>query len=155
MMSSCLLGLAALAVSCAAAGCSTVEPGSQLAIAPIAFDENYFYCKVEPVLMAKSCGAGDPALGDTGSCHASVTHFRLDTSATTPVPCDNLTPTAAVPISSQTNYQAAQGEMTLDPDTAPLFTHPTQKTSHPRQIFTPDSTEAGIIRDWATRYASH
>ena len=104
----------------------------------------------------QSCGTGDQSLGDTSGCHATVTHFRLNVSNTTPVPCNGLTPTGAVPISSQANYQAAQGEMTLDYPNAPLIAWPTQKfQGHPRQIFKPDSDEYNSIKDWATKYASH
>jgi hypothetical protein len=137
--------------------CSTIEPGSEFAIASVIYDANYFYCKVEPeVLMAKSCGSGDASKGDTSGCHASVTHFRLNVSATRPVMCNGLTPTENVPPSSQGNYEAAQGEMTLDYPNAPLIAWPTQKFSgHPRQIFTSTDPEYDIIKDWATKYASH
>jgi hypothetical protein len=138
--------------------CSTVEPGTEFSIAAVTYDENYFYCVVEPkVLMAKSCGSGDPSRGESaGSCHATVTHFILNVSSTTPVPCNGLTPTGAIPPSSQANYQAAQGEMTLDYLNAPLIAWPTQKyPSHPRQIFTSSDPEYDIIKKWATQYASH
>jgi hypothetical protein len=137
--------------------CSTVEPGTQFAIAAVTYDANYFYCVIEPqVLMAKSCGAGDSSKGDTSGCHATVTHFRLNISATQPVACNGLTPTDVVPPSSQQNYQAAQGEMTLDYANAPLIAWPTQKFSgHPRQIFKDSDPEYGLIKDWATKYASH
>ena len=147
----------ALALPGLASACSTIEPGTEFSIAAVTYDENYFYCVIEPkVLMAKSCGTGDQSLGDTSGCHATVTHFRLNVSNTTPVPCNGLTPTGAVPISSQANYQAAQGEMTLDYPNAPLIAWPTQKfQGHPRQIFKPDSDEYNLIKDWATKYASH
>jgi hypothetical protein len=152
----CRATLALVLAGCAAA-CSTVEPGSQFAIAAVTYDDNYFYCVVEPkVLMAKSCGSGDQSQGDaSGGCHESVTHFRLNPTAKA-VMCNGLTPIEAVPIASQANYQAAQGEMTLDYANAPLIAWPTQKFSgHPRQIFKPDSDEYNIIKDWATKYASH
>ena len=102
------------------------------------------------------CGTGDQSLGDTSGCHATVTHFRLNVSNTTPVPCNGLTPTGAISTASQANYQAAQGEMTLDYPNAPLIAWPTQKfQGHPRQIFKPDSDEYNLIKDWATKYASH
>jgi hypothetical protein len=147
----------ALVVIGSGSACSTVEPGNEFAIAAVTYDENYFYCVVEPkVLMAKSCGTGDQSQGDaTGGCHSSVTSFRLNPTATA-VMCNGLTPTEAVPLASQANYQAAQGEMTLDYVNAPLIAWPTQKFSgHPRQIFKPDSDEYNIIKDWATKYASH
>src|ERR1041385_5377723 len=57
---------------------TTVDPGADFAVADIVFDQNYFYCKVEPVLFANGCGTGDPSKGDTqGSCHFSATSYRL------------------------------------------------------------------------------
>ncbi len=77
-----LLGLVSAGLS---AGCgdqgffpTTVDPGADFAVADIVFDEKYFYCRVEPVLFANSCGAGDPAKGDPqGGCHFSATAYRL------------------------------------------------------------------------------
>jgi hypothetical protein len=148
-----MLALAFLGLGSA---CSTVEPGTEFSIAAVTYDANYFYCVVEPkVLMAKSCGTGDPAL-DSSGCHATVTHFRINVASMTPVACNGLTPIDAVPLSSQANYQAAQSEMTLDYENAPLIAWPTQKFSgHPRQIFKPTDPEYDIIKDWATKYASH
>jgi hypothetical protein len=141
----------------AASGCSTVEPGDQFAIAAVTYDENYFYCVVEPkVLMAKSCGSGDQSQGDAaGGCHQSVTHFRLNPTVKA-VACNGLMPTEAPSTASQANYEAAQGEMTLDYANAPLIAWPTQKFSgHPRQIFKDTDPEYDIIKNWATKYASH
>src|SRR5262245_11111739 len=130
---------ATLAVAMAGLGlsCSTVEPGADFAIAAVTYDQNYFYCEVEPkVLLAKSCGTGDASLGDTSGCHATVTHFILHVSQLTPVTCNGLTPTGAISLSSQANYQAAQSEMSLDYVNAPLLAWPTQKfKGHPRKIF--------------------
>src|SRR5262245_44408092 len=122
--------------------CSTVEPGAEFAIAAVTYDENYFYCEVEPkVLIAKSCGTG--IAGDTSGCHSTVTHFRLNVTMTsTPVQCDGLTPTGGISQASQANYQAAQGEMTLDYANAPLIAWPTQKfKGHPRKIFSETDPE--------------
>ena len=146
----------ALFVCCILGSCSTIEPGSQLSLAPVTYDENYFYCEVEPkVLTTKSCGSGNPAQGDTsGGCHANVTSFKLTT--VMPVTCNGLVPTGAISADSQNNYQSAQSEMSLDIENIPLLAWPTQKiSSHPRQVFAPDSAEAKIIQDWATKYATH
>lgn len=133
----------------AAAGCSTIEPGSQLSIAEVTYDENFFYCQVEPsVLIGQSCAGGDALRGEsTGGCHASVTSFTLRT--TTAVPCDDLVPSGAIGSGSRDNYAAAQSEMAIDVSSAPLLTRPTQKTAHPRVVFTDDSPEAAIVREWA------
>jgi hypothetical protein len=138
----------------AASGCSTVEPGGNPQIAQVVYDDEFFYCQVQPnVLVAKSCATGDPAMDTSGGCHASATSFRvLPLGANDMVTCDaSGKRTGNVSQVAGSNYGAAQAEMTPNAETAPLFTHPTQKTSHPRQIFDPASTEADIIREWARR----
>jgi hypothetical protein len=141
----------------AGAGCSTVDPGSSLALAPVVFDEGYFYCQIQPnVLESKSCGSGDSSQGDAaGGCHSRVTQFVLQT----PVPaihCNGNVPVDSPPPAAVQNYQTATEEMTLDIENAPLLAWPTKKiASHPRQIFAPESPEADLIRQWATKYSSH
>jgi len=48
-----------------------VDPGPNYSLADISFDADYFYCHVEPeLIVAKSCGSGDPAKGDSpNACH--------------------------------------------------------------------------------------
>src|SRR6185436_9237247 len=68
-----------------AAACSTIEPGGNPQIAQVVYDEDFFYCQVLPnVLMAQSCGSGDPAQDPAGGCHASATSFRLVPVSTPP-----------------------------------------------------------------------
>jgi hypothetical protein len=84
-----------------------------------------------------------------------VTQFVLQ-DVTTPVACNGIMPSGAISPASVQNYQKASEQMSLDVDNAPLLAWPTKKiTSHPRQIFLPDSAEADLIRQWATKYASH
>src|SRR5437773_6715573 len=53
---------------CCALGCDTVDPGPNFVVPDERFDEDYFYCHVEPeVLFAKKCGSGEA--GDNGNCH--------------------------------------------------------------------------------------
>jgi len=66
-----VFGLLGAALAVTSMGCgdrgffpTTVDPGPDFAVADIVFDQNYFYCKVEPVLFANSCGSGDPSKGD-------------------------------------------------------------------------------------------
>ena len=135
-------------------GCSTVEPGDDPKIAQVVYDEDFFYCQVEPkVLVAQSCSSGDPSKDASGGCHATATPFRvLALDPNDMVTCDaNGRHTGSVPQVAQSNYGAAQAEMTPNAETAPFFTHPTQKTNHPRQIFDTSSMEAEIIRQWAQR----
>ena len=61
-----------------ATACTTVDLGPDFQFADVVYDEGYFYCRVEPVLVELRCGAGDPARGDaSGGCHSNVTPFRL------------------------------------------------------------------------------
>jgi hypothetical protein len=133
------------------AGCSTIEPGGNPQIAQVVYDEDYFYCQVLPnVLMAQSCGAGDPNQDAAGGCHSTRTSFRLVPVSAAPTCTDNRR-SGDLPAGAADNYIAAQGEMTQDPSTTPLLTRPLRKTSHPRQIFDEQSPEADIIREWAQR----
>jgi hypothetical protein len=142
---------ATLLLAIAVGGCSTIEPGGNPQIPQVVYDEDFFYCQVLPnVLMAQSCGSGDPAQDPAGGCHASATSFRL-VPVSTPPECNGNRRTGDLPAGAADNYTAAQAEMTQDPLTTPLLTHPTKKTSHPRQLFDERSPEADIIRQWAQR----
>src|SRR6185503_17379858 len=133
------------------AACSTIEPGGNPQIAQVVYDEDYFYCQVLPnVLMAQSCGSGDPVQDTAGGCHATATSFKLVPVSSPPM-CSGKRRTGDLPAGAADNYTAAQAEMTQDPLTTPLLTHPTKKTSHPRQIFSEQSPEADIIRTWAQK----
>lgn len=132
-------------------GCSTIEPGGDPKIAQVVYDDDFFYCQVQPnVIVPQSCATGDPAK-DTGGCHATTTPFRvLPLDPSDMVACDpNGKHTGGISQTASFNYGAAQSEMTPNADTAPLLTHPTQKTTHPRLIFDTNSMEADIIRQWA------
>jgi hypothetical protein len=138
---------------------TTVDPGADFGVADVVFDEGYYYCKVEPMLLVEQhCGSGDPARGEAANgCHATVTSFRLtdymplvaDTCGGSVVPG-----TLSTPAIAQQNYQGAQARMRRDPDNAPLLLRPTGKAQHPRLIFEPTSPEADIIRQWATQYST-
>jgi hypothetical protein len=153
--------LAPLAMLFAAAGaslgsgCSTVEPGDDFDIAEVVFDENYYYCKIEPMMFAKGCGSGDP--NPESGCHFNVTALRLTDYA--PLVGDScgggvvpgLPPTSA----ARNNYTVTQAQMRLDPNTAPLLLYPTdQASAHPRKMFDLQSPEADLIRDWATKFST-
>jgi hypothetical protein len=133
--------------------CSTIEPGDRPGITDPVYDADFFYCEIEPnVLMAKSCATGDSAQGDMGGCHASATPFRLlplDVNAA--VQCMGDRVIGDVSLTSRSNYTAAQAEMTQNPDTTPLLTHPTGRAIHPRTIFDASSSEADLIRQWAAK----
>lgn len=148
-MGSTLIGVALL-------GCGTVDPGPNFQFADVVFDANFFYCKVEPMLVQEKCGAGDPTK-DSSGCHFNVTSFRLQDHP----PGDSLAncgggvvPAGNVSTVSQANWGAASGKMDTDPERAPLLRRPTQEDLHPRQIFPAKSPQADLIRQWATHYSS-
>ena len=159
------LATLALASGCGPDGATpgTVKPGRDFSIADVIYDENYYYCTVEPMLFATKCGPGDTGQGDgNGACHYNVTSYRLsnydlgqpgvklvgDTCGGSNVP------STLVPPQAKANYSASQAKMQLDPNLAPLLNRPIKKTAHPRQIFASASPEADIIRDWATKYTT-
>src|SRR6478752_22196 len=114
------VGLVALAAGCGEEGLlpTTVDPGADFAVADVVFDENYFYCEVEPQLFANRCGSGDPAKGDaSGGCHFAVTSFRLtDYMPRVSEGCTNGVPApGSVTEPARQNYRAAQARMKLDP----------------------------------------
>ncbi len=155
--------LAALLTACTTEdlGPDTVDPGPDFSLAEIVFDENFYYCRVEPILFQHRCGPGDPARGDAANgCHFNVTSFRLtDYVATTPPlladTCSGaLVPGVTAPSGARANYQRAQANMDVDPDQAPLFLRPTGVARHPRKLFDQGSAEAQLIRDWAERFSS-
>ena len=136
---------------------TTVNPGSDFNVADVVFDDSYFYCQVEPVLFNRQCGPGDAAAGDaTGGCHYNVTSYRLTNYM--PLVADtcmgNVTAPGSVTEAARQNYQTSQARMKRDPEIAPLLQKPLRNAPHPRQIFSSDSAEAEIIRQWATRFSS-
>jgi hypothetical protein len=156
---SALAGLVLLTTSCGDHGLlpSSVDPGADFVQEDVTFDEEFCYCRVEPMLFQQGCGAGsgdDPANG----CHFSVTKFRL----TEYMPlvserCNEsgaLLPGATKPTAAKQNYAAAQARMKRDPSLAALLQRPLGNTQHPRRIFAENSPEADVIRQWATQFAS-
>ncbi len=133
-------------------GCGTVNPGQDIEFAQITYDQNFFYCAVEPMLFAQHCGPGqgsDPASG----CHFNVTPFRLSDHPL--VTCSGNNPTSLqIPAEAQSNYTAASREMSTDSTRAQLLNRPTKQAAHPRQIFAPNSAQANLIRQWAMKYTS-
>jgi hypothetical protein len=135
----------------------TLDVGENFQVAEIVYDENYFYCQVEPILFERGCGSGDPNLGETAQgCHFNRQRLRLtDYDPLTAEQCAVDRDTElALSSAAQQNYQSAQLQMEVDPERSPLLNRPTSTVAHPRVIFEPDSAEADIIRAWAARYSS-
>lgn len=135
----------------------TVDVGENFQVAEIVYDENYFYCQVEPVLFERGCGSGDPSLGETAQgCHFNRQRLRLtEYQPLTSEQCDaSFEGELLVSPAAQQNYQSAQLQMEVDPERSPLLNRPTSTVAHPRVIFELDSAEAEIIRAWGSRYSS-
>ncbi len=135
---------------------TTVDPGPDFNVSEVVFDENFFYCRIEPMLFNRGCGPGDSAQGDpSNGCHYNVTSYRLtDYSPLVADSCDGLVPQTNVPPAARQNYQLSQARMKRDPELAPLLTRPTGETVHPRTIFDSSSAEADLIREWANQFSS-
>jgi hypothetical protein len=151
-----VLGAALLLPS---AACTTVEPGQDFNIADVVYDENFYYCRVEPMLFQQKCGPGDPGQGDSaGGCHFDVTSYRISNYSPLvgePDLCGGtLVPPSAPGPEAKNNYSASQAKMQLDPNLAPMLNRPVGKAAHPRKIFEADSPPADLIREWATKFST-
>jgi len=154
-----LVGLLLCTSSCGDDGLfpTSVDPGADFVQEDVVFDDEFFYCRVEPVLFAQSCGSGVAGTDAPNGCHFSVTKFRLtDYTPRVAASCvgDALGPGAFVPTEARQNYTAAQARMKRDPDLAPLLQRPLAKSRHPRTIFEESSDDANVIRQWATQFSS-
>ena len=137
--------------------CETVDPGPNFVVSDETFDQNYFFCHVEPeLLFAKNCGPGDTSMGDTGNgCHynsSAVSGMALIQHD--PVPCDmNDVPDSTMigaGSPAQSNFQSASLEMSRDYLTAPIYVRPTG-ANHPRPIFTTTDPVVQVIATWAQK----
>lgn len=164
MLAPLALGLLVTCVaSCGEEGLlpTTVNPGPDFVQEDVIFDEEFYYCRVEPELFAlrdpatqTSCGAGKAGMDAANGCHFSVTKFRLTEympKVSDTCQGDALGPTSVVPVAAQQNYAAAQARMKRDPKLAQLLQRPLGKAQHPRQIFAENSAEAAVISQWATK----
>lgn len=160
---SCQLACAAasalllVVLSCGEQGLTptTIDPGADFVQEDVTFDEEFFYCRVEPMLFAQGCGSGVAGQDPANGCHFSVTKFRLTDYGPPRVNegCsgDALGPGALVTMAAQQNYTAAQARMKRDPNLAALLQRPLGNAQHPRRIFAENSNEAAIISQWATQ----
>jgi hypothetical protein len=156
-----LVGLVLATTSCGDDGLfpTSVNPGADFVQEDAIFDDEFYYCRVEPMLFAasQSCGSGVAGKDPANGCHFSVTKFRLtDYTPLVATTCvgDALGPTSAVTMAAKQNYTAAQARMKRDPQLAALLQRPLGHAQHPRQIFAENSGEADVIRQWATQFSS-
>ena len=132
-------------------GCGTVDLGDNFVPPDLMLDEDFFFCRIQPeVLAPNSCASG--MAGEGGSCHTARSALRLDPMAETDPPpaCDGDDVVGAVPDSYQRNLNAVRTAVQSDPLSSPLYRRPVNLDSHPRQIFEESSPEADLIVRWIT-----
>jgi hypothetical protein len=143
-----LLGIV-FAQACAAQNgvTGTVDPGANFVAPDLALDESFFYCRIEPeVIERHGCASG--AAGEQGLCHDSRTALRL-IGSDTPANCDGTGRVIGNPPDAYSkNLEAVRFFVQSDPLTSPLYLRPTQRVSHPRQVFDVDDPAAQLIEEW-------
>jgi len=141
---------------------TTVDPGANFSIPNVSFDQDYFYCHVEPELVvAKRCGPGDPAVDSPNSCHftaSAVSGMALQDHS--PVDCgggDHPVSLSQVGTggAAQANFEAVSLEMSKNYLSAPVYVRPSGSGGvlyHPRQIFAPDDPAVNaLLATWASK----
>jgi len=132
-------------------GCWTVDPGDNFVPPDLSLDEDFFYCRIQPeVIAAQGCASG--MAGEAGECHSARSALRLDPAGETDASpaCDgnSLAAGATVPQSYMDNFQNVQFTVQADPLSSSFYRRPVGLDSHPRQIFPEGSPEAGLIVEW-------
>lgn len=128
-------------------------------VADVSFDEDYFYCHVEPeFIAAKRCGPGDPAKGDPpNTCHFTASAVSamvlLDHPAVECGGGDHPVDRSQIGTGSpaQSNFQAVSLEMNKDYLSAPLLVRPSGMY-HPRVIFDINDPQVrSLLMTWASK----
>jgi hypothetical protein len=152
-----ILGVLMLAHAC---GCGvqngitgTIDPGDNLIAPDLALDDDFFYCKIEPlVIQQKSCANG--ASGEQGRCHDSRSALRLMASDAS-APCNAAgRVTGTLPDAYIANLDAVRFFVQSDPLTSPLYLRPLNLASHPRRIFDDKDPAAKLIEEWISAGAN-
>jgi hypothetical protein len=139
-----------------AGGCTTVDPGETFIVPNQTFNEDFFYCEVEPKLIfGKGCGDLN---GTNPSCHynsSAVSGMALQNHA--PVDCAGGKPTSPPTLGSapKANYTAVSLQMSRDYLTAAIYVRPTSTTAHPQvnggSVYAKDDAVVDVIRQWAQK----
>lgn len=127
-------------------GCGTVELGDNFVPPDVQLDEDYFFCVLQPtVIAAQSCASG--ITGEMGQCHSARSAMRLSIAGETDAPptCVDGVATTPIPASYQANFDAVRFAVQADPLASPLYRRPLQLDLHPRRIFDEASDEAAAI----------
>jgi hypothetical protein len=142
-----------------------VDPGDNFVTNDIQFDQNYFYCHVEPgFISAYGCGPGDTSKGDPSSgCHYNPAYVSgMPLVMHNPIDCGGgdlpLDPTqVAIGSPAQQNFEAVSIDMTKDYTVAPIYTRPSSvngqpPSAHPRAVFDQsDATVVQLLATWASK----
>jgi hypothetical protein len=139
-------------------GCTSVDPGPDFTVPTFVFDENYFYCHVEPQFIFAAnfkCGTGNGTSDPANGCHfnpSAVSGMALQNHPLVNCgggdsPVDLTQIGEGTPATS--NYEAVSLEMSIDYTSAPVYVRPSG-SNHPRQIFQPgNATVTQILSTWA------
>ncbi|CAN5221034.1 hypothetical protein BH09MYX1_BH09MYX1_52010 [soil metagenome] len=137
-----------------AVGCTTIDPGPTFVVPNQTFNEDYFYCVVEPQLIfGKGCGDQN---GSNANCHynsSAVSGMPLQNHP--PVDCAGEKPTGAVTLGSpaKSNYTSVSLNMSRDYLTAAIYVRPTSNLAHPvaPYVYPTDDPVVDVIRTWAQK----
>lgn len=141
--------IAALGCILALTGCETVDLGDNFVPPDLRLDEDFFFCRIQPeVIAASSCASG--MMGE--SCHGDgASSYQLDPDGEIdPSPCTDGVVTGPIPTSYQNNFTWTSPEVRSDPLSSPFYRHPVGISTHPRIIFDEGSPEAALIVEWIT-----
>jgi hypothetical protein len=161
-----IVPLAFLLVGCGEQGLlpTTVDPGPDFVVADVVFDDQFFYCRVEPLIFQHRCGPGVSGQDPASGCHFNVTSYRL--TDYTPLVAermpgcngDVLAAGQSATQQAQQNYQTSQARMKRDPELAQLLLRPTGQAKHPRTVVDINTPEGAAydqaVRQWATQFSS-
>jgi hypothetical protein len=149
--------LGAAALSATALSCTTIDPGANYVVPLEQFDQDYFYCVIEPNLVFdKHCGdgVGVPGAG-SGGCHYSDKVPAMELTQHAPVTCsagNHVTDQTQIGTDSPAaqNFSAVSLEMSTDYLNAPIYLEPTQTVSgHPVLVFGPNDPVVKLIATWS------
>ena len=129
----------------------TVDLGDNPEPVNLTLDEGFFHCRIQPeILTARSCAEG--GAGDSGGCHLSQSALRLVTVSSAPR-CQDDRVVGTPPPESEINLERVRPAISVDAESSPFYRRPVGLDSHPRVIFTEDSPEAELSREWLSRSA--
>ena len=129
-------------------GCETADSGDNFIAPEIQLDADFFYCHIQPVVIAaNSCATGGTP---GGGCHWRARTMMLLPQGETDLrpTCDGDRVTGTVPDSTMRNFEAVQLFVRSDALSSPFYRYPTGlEEGHP-VLFTESETEATLIEEW-------